>query len=79
MFAYEDNSADMSIAEQLNHKLIINTEFTNIQEDPHLSIWTPVLAREYIESEGTFDIISIEPNFTFANRDIYMKIECKRK
>lgn len=63
-----------------NLKLVINTEFTNsCHEDPHCSIWTPRLAREYIEQEGTFSIIKIEDQITFANREIYMKILLKKK
>lgn len=62
----------------LNTKLIINTEFNNGKFDPHLSIWTPRLAREYIESEGTWKVAEIEKQIRFAGRDIYMRIFCTK-
>ena len=62
--------------ESLKTKLILNTEFTNMRQDPHLSIWTPRLAKEYIESEGTWRIDSIKEKEFFAGRDIYMRIIC---
>jgi len=75
---YEDNAENMSIKDQLNTKLIINSELQNCKCDPHASTWSPRLAREYIESEGSWVIDSIDENYHFANRDIYMKIVCKK-
>lgn len=63
----------------MNELLIITSESTNIRNDPHLSTWTPKLARFYIESEGIFEVNSIEPKITFAGRDIYMRIQCEKK
>jgi len=62
----------------LNAKLIINTEFCNVRQDSHLSVWTPKLAHEYIESEGTWKIDKIDTDVTFAGRDIYMRIFCSK-
>ena len=73
---YEKNASNYSIANQLNQKLIINSENHNIVQDPHLSTWSPRLATEYIESEGTWTIDKLDPQITFAGRDIYMRITC---
>lgn len=73
---YEKNHSDFNHTQSLNTKLIINTENHNISQDPHLSTWTPTLAREYINSEGTWFVSKIIPQITFAGRDIYMKIIC---
>lgn len=75
---YEIDSENYDNKDSLNQKLILNTEFTNTRSDPHCSIWTPTLAREYIESEGTWEIIELIPSINFAGRDCYMKIECKK-
>lgn len=66
------------ISKILNDILILNTEFTNVGEDPHQSIWTPELATIYIEQEGTWNITRIEEQMTFESRDIYMRIHCIR-
>jgi len=75
---YEVDSEKHENKDSLKQKLILNTEFTNTRSDPHCSIWTPTLAREYIESEGTWEIIELIPSINFAGRDCYMKIECKK-
>jgi len=61
-----------------NDIMIVNTEFCNIRCDPHLTIWTPWLAKKYINAEGTWKIDKIERNYKFAGRDIYMKISCSK-
>ena len=71
---YENESVNYTHTGSLNTKLIINSETTNCRSDPHLSVWTPVLAKEYIESEGTWKIDNIEERIKFAGRDIYMRI-----
>ena len=75
---YEKMSNQYDHIKSINEKLIINTEFCNIRADPHLSVWTPTLAAEYIQSEGTWNIASIINQFNFAGRSIYMKILCKK-
>jgi hypothetical protein len=76
---YEANCKDFNKIDSLNAKLIINTEFCNFRADPHVSVWTPELAKEYIESEGTWKVDNIINRFPFAGRDIYMKISCSKK
>jgi len=76
LLGYEDANVTRCHINDLNTKLIINTEFNNGLFDPHLSIWTPKLAHEYIESEGTWRIGAIEEQIKFAGRDIYMRIFC---
>ena len=61
-----------------NEVMIINTEFCNGKFDPHASVWTPKLAKKYIEQEGTWNIIKIDEDYPFAGRDIYMKVWCKK-
>ena len=63
----------------MNELLLITSENHNIRLDPHLSTWTPKLAKFYIEREGIFNVELIKPQITFAGRDIYMKIICKKK
>jgi hypothetical protein len=78
LLKYERTFETRCHIEDLNTKLILNTEYTNGRFDPHLSVWTPKLAREYIESEGTWKINSIEDQINFAGRDIYMRIICSK-
>lgn len=73
---YEKNYKNYDTIASLNAKLIINTEFCNIKCDPHGSIWTPKLASEYIESEGTWFIKELQPQIYYAGRNIYMRINC---
>ena len=61
-----------------NHKLIINTEFCNVKADPHGSVWTHQLAKEYINSEGTWRLDTVSDLDNFMGRDIYMKLICKK-
>jgi len=75
---YEKNADSMSITDQLNTKLIVNTEMQNIRADPHVSTWTPRLATEYIESEGTWVVDSMEEQIKFAGRNIYMRVICSK-
>jgi hypothetical protein len=75
---YEKNSINYNHIQSLNKKLIINSEFTNIRQDPHLSVWTPTLAKEYIESEGTWKIITLQEKYFFEGRSIYMNILCRK-
>jgi len=76
LLAYEDNTDQLDHTAQLNYKLIINTEYTNMKADSHASVWTPKLAHEYIESEGTWKISELDEQIMFANRNIYMRIKC---
>jgi len=78
LLQYEENHSRMNHIEAINTKLILNTDFCNIRQDPHLSVWSPVLAKEYIESEGSWIIDNITSPYHFANRDIYMKIVCTK-
>jgi hypothetical protein len=73
---YEKTSPDH--IESLNSKLIINTEFCNIKADPHASIWTPKLAKEYIESEGTWKLVEFLNSVEFMGRNIYMSLVCRK-
>jgi len=78
LIEYENRGLPGNHINDLNVKLIINTEFCNFRADPHVSVWTPKLAYEYIESEGTWKIDEIEEQIKFAGRDIYMRIHCHK-
>lgn len=69
---------DVNLKDIQNQILILNTEFCNIREDPHGSIWSNMLAHYYIESEGIFKIDKIEEEYSHMGRDIYMKIICTK-
>jgi predicted SAM-dependent methyltransferase len=78
MLVEYESFSDMESIKAINTKLLINTEFCNIKADPHASVWTTKLAKEYIESEGTWKIVKLLKDFNFAGRDIYMKIRCEK-
>ena len=59
--------------------LIINSENNNIKLDPHASTWSPKLARQYIGQEGMWDIDTITEYYPYMGRDIYMRIQMKKK
>ena len=60
--------------------LIVNTEFCNTRCDPHGSVWTPELAKIYIEQKegGTWKIESIQEIHEHKGRSVYMQIYCKK-
>jgi hypothetical protein len=61
------------------HCLLQSTEWMNTRCDPHGSVWTPLTAHYYIESEGgTWAIDKITHDINHKGRDCYMKIECKK-
>lgn len=55
-----------------SHVLEINTEFCNTRSDPHGSIWTPELAKFYIESEGVWTIMKMYEDIEWDGRVCYM-------
>lgn len=73
-----ENSKNFNVIQSSIQKLIINTEMCNCKSDCHASVWTPRLAKEYIESEGTWQILNIDEDFHMAGRNIYMKIICSK-
>lgn len=63
----------------LKDVLLVNTEFCNTRSDPHGSIWTPELAKLYIEQEGVFQIEGIIKSIYWQGRDCYMMIILRKK
>jgi predicted SAM-dependent methyltransferase len=58
--------------------IMAHTEIFNEPNDPHSSIWTPKMAKYYLELEGYWQDIKI--GYTnLDGRDWYMKIEAVRK
>lgn len=79
LLKYEVDCIKCDHIDALNKKLIINSEFCNIKADSHASVWTPRLAEEYINSEGTWFISDHNPQIHYAYRNIYMEINCLKK
>jgi len=52
--------------------IIITTEFCNIEDDPHLSIWTKDRLKMRLEKEDRFKTLEIQENYKFDGRDIYL-------
>ena len=62
-----------------NQDIITTTEVVNTPDMPHASIWTPQRAKYYLELEERFEVISIDEEFDFDGRNVYMRIKAKRK
>ncbi len=65
----------MNVTEFQHHLLTITYEMLADEKFPHASIWTPKLAKFYLESEGYFKIERYDEKISFMNRDIYMGIK----
>lgn len=59
--------------------LLITYELVADQPSPHLSIWTKDRLIKLFEREGNFSTISVEENFTFDGRNIYIRYKAVRK
>jgi len=51
----------------------IHTEIFNEPSDPHRSVWTPGLAKYYLELEQYWEVVNID-ELILDNRDWYLKI-----
>ena len=59
----------------VNKLLICNYEIVASPEDPHASIWTPKLAKVYLESEGYYKIDRIVTGLSFTrSTPVYMGV-----
>ena len=76
---FEDEDKDKYFGTDQGYAmLLLNSEFCNIKADPHASVWSPGLAKEYIVPEGTWKIHEIIDQIKYENRDIYMRILCHK-
>lgn len=72
--------AKMLIEEKVNSKnfefnnILLTTEMVNEPNCPHASIWTVERLKYFFELENRFKIKSIETDFLFDNRDIYIRM-----
>lgn len=63
---------------EFNDLLIkLSTEIFNTSDDPHQSVWTPFLAKYYIELENLWKVDSIN-DVTIDGRSWYIKIEASK-
>ncbi len=54
------------------NNIIITTELVNEISCPHASVWTKDRLEYFFKYEGRFEVASIEENYLFDNRDIYL-------
>lgn len=70
--------AEKQTAQQFSRDLIcVTTEMFNEPSDPHRSVWTPNLAKYYIELEKYWKISQIQ-YVSLDGRDWYMQIEAHK-
>ena len=70
-----------TISQEVNfekHNILLTTELLNEPDEPHCSIWTEDRLKYYWELEERFRIISIEPQYKFDGRDIYLRMVAER-
>ena len=80
--------ADMILNETINnktkhsdweqHDTLLTYELLNEPSMPHASIWTPQRIEYFFGLEERFKIISLEPNYVFDGRDIYIRAIMER-
>ena len=58
--------------------ILLTTELLNEPSCPHASIWTSARAKYFFTLEKRFEVIEIDENFKFDDRDIYLKFIAKR-
>ncbi len=58
--------------------LLLTYELLADQPYPHLSLWSEDRLKYFIEAENFFKIISIEKDFEFDGRDIYLRAKAKK-
>lgn len=59
--------------------LLITYELLADQPSPHLSLWTRDRLIKLFEREGNFKTVSVDENFKFDGRDIYLRYIAKRE
>ena len=58
--------------------ILLTTEMLNEPNAPHASIWTPERAKKFFELEERFVLKSVEPNFEYDGRTIYLRFQAER-
>ena len=61
-----------------SQNILHTTELLNEPEDPHASIWTADRLQYFFELEGRFNVDTIQENYYFDGRDIYLKFIMRR-
>jgi predicted SAM-dependent methyltransferase len=61
-----------------SNNILITTEMLNEPRDPHASIWTPERIMKFFKLEGRFTVDSVDPEFQFDGRDIYILFTATR-
>ena len=55
------------------HDTLLTYELLNEPSMPHASIWTPQRIEYFFGLEERFDLVSLEPDYAFDGRDIYIR------
>ncbi len=56
----------------------LTTELLNEPSCPHASIWTAERAQYFFDLEGRFKVESLNENFKFDGRDLYLRFKAER-
>ena len=68
----------MSHAEWERHDTLLTYELLNEPSMPHASIWTPQRLKYFFGLEERFKIVSLNPDYVFDGRDIYIRASLER-
>ena len=60
------------------HNILLTTELLNETSCPHASVWTAMRAQYFFELEGRFRVTTIDEEYDFDGRDIYMRFQAER-
>lgn len=60
------------------NNILLTTELLNQPPDPHATIWTLERMKYFWELEGRFKIISMDPEYEFDGRNIYIRTLIER-
>jgi hypothetical protein len=61
-----------------NYNIELTTELLNEKYDPHLSIWTPKRIKYFWELEKRFELIDIQEEYLYDQRNVYLRALLKR-
>ena len=74
----ETINEETSHAEWERHDTLLTYELLNEPSMPHASIWTPQRIEYFFGLEERFQIVTMEPDYAFDGRDIYIRAILKR-
>jgi len=74
----ETITEDTPHVEWERHDTLLTYELLNEPSMPHASIWTPQRIKYFFGLEERFKIVSIDPDYVFDGRDIYIRAIMER-